>query len=244
MLRHWACVTTMTFNRDHCRCCGDVVGKSTSMNRNALQLHQPLANLSVGAWVDLTTLSIAEEVIQGIKATLSVIIGGVLTEIASMGNRVVDWAIGGGLLRGVVSIVCVVGSTILRSRAGVHLRRMIIVTVGGSFPSLSVAGVLTSMLIWGSKENRIIGVGLNVLLQVLRTLEGLSAEITLVWLERDVDSNVGGDVVALDGSGTARVPATSEVQVVGALSSDVLLADMLKESLCRCAPLAALIPLA
>jgi hypothetical protein len=85
------------------------------------------------------------------------------------------------------------------------------------------------MLIWGPKEDRVIGVGFDVLLQVLRTLECLSAEVAFVWLKGDVDSNVGGDVVALDGGGTARVPATSEVQIVGALTSDVLLADVLLE---------------
>lgn len=69
--------------------------------------------------------------------------------------------------------------------------------------------------------------GLDVLLQVLRTLKGLSTEITFVWLERDVDSNVGSDMVTLDSGGTARVPTTSEVQIVGALSSDMLLADVL-----------------
>jgi hypothetical protein len=54
-------------------------------------------------------------------------------------------------------------------------------------------------------------VGLDVLLQVLRALEGLSAEVTFVWLERYVDSNVGGDVITLDSSGAAGVPAAGEV---------------------------------
>lgn len=130
------------------------------------------------------------------------------------------------------------------SRAGVHLRGMIIVAVGGSFSSLSVARVLTSMLFGGSKENRVVGVGLDVLLQVLRTLEGLSAEVAFVWLERDVYSDVGGDMVALDSGGTAGVPTAGKVQVVGALPADMFLADVLKEGLCRCASLAALVPLA
>jgi hypothetical protein len=68
---------------------------------------------------------------------------------------------------------------------------------------LSVARVLTTVLLRGSKENRVVGMSLDVLLQVLRTLEGLSAEITFVRLERDVDSDVGGNVVALDSGGTA-----------------------------------------
>ena len=71
--------------------------------------------------------------------------------------------------------------------------------------------------------------GLDVLLQILRTLEGLSAEITFVWFEGDMDSDVGGDMIPLDGGGTARVPSTGEVQIVGAFSSDMLLADVVLE---------------
>ena len=71
--------------------------------------------------------------------------------------------------------------------------------------------------------------GLDMLLQVLRTLESLSAEIAFVWLQRDVDSNVGGDMITLDSSGTAGIPTAGEVQVVCALSSDMLLADVVLE---------------
>lgn len=44
---------------------------------------------------------------------------------------------------------------------------------------------------------------LDVLLQVLRTLECLSTELTLVRFERDMDSNVRRDVITLDGGGAA-----------------------------------------
>ena len=65
-----------------------------------------------------------------------------------------------------------------------------------------------------------------MLLQVLGALEGLAAETTLVWLEWDVDSNVRGDMVTLYRAGIASLPATDEVQVVCALSSDVPLAEV------------------
>jgi hypothetical protein len=65
-----------------------------------------------------------------------------------------------------------------------------------------------------------------VLLQVLGPLEGLATEATLVWLEGDVDPDMGGDVIALDSAGVASLPATDEVQVVGALSSDMPLAQV------------------
>ena len=67
---------------------------------------------------------------------------------------------------------------------------------------------------------------LNMLLQILRTLERLAAEVTFVWLQGNMDADMGGDVVTLDRGGAARVPSTGQVQVVCALSSDVLLTDM------------------
>ena len=45
-------------------------------------------------------------------------------------------------------------------------------------------------------------------------------------LEGDMDSNVGGDMIALNRGGTALVPATGEVQVVCALASDMFLTDV------------------
>ena len=69
--------------------------------------------------------------------------------------------------------------------------------------------------------------GLDVLLQILRTLESLSTEIALVWLQGNVDSDVRSDVITLDGGGSALVPATGEVQVVGALAADMALANVI-----------------
>lgn len=70
---------------------------------------------------------------------------------------------------------------------------------------------------------RVISVSLDMLLQVLRTLEGLATEVALVRLQGDMDTNVRRDVVALDRGGTAGTPLTSQVQVVGALAADMAL---------------------
>lgn len=67
----------------------------------------------------------------------------------------------------------------------------------------------------------------DMLLQILWTLEGLSAEITFVGLERNVNTDMRGDVVALDGGGAAVAPLAGEIQVVGALAADVTLANMI-----------------
>lgn len=52
-------------------------------------------------------------------------------------------------------------------------------------------------------EDAVVGVGLHMLLQVLRTLEGFAAEITLVWLKRNMDANMRSDVVTLHCGGAA-----------------------------------------
>ena len=65
-----------------------------------------------------------------------------------------------------------------------------------------------------------------MLLEVLRPLEGLAAEFALVRLERHMDADVRGDVVALDGGGAAGAPGTRQAEVVCALATNVDVAEM------------------
>lgn len=94
----------------------------------------------------------------------------------------------------------------------------------------TVAGVHAAGLLLGgasSDKNRVVGVGLDVLLEILGPLERLAAEVALVRLEGHMDADVRGDVIALDRGGAALVPLAGEVQVVGALAANMLLADVL-----------------
>jgi hypothetical protein len=68
-----------------------------------------------------------------------------------------------------------------------------------------------------------------MLLQVLRTLKGLSTEFTFVRLQWNMYSNVGSDMIALDGGGSAGIPPTGEIQVVCTFPSDMLLAYVILE---------------
>lgn len=65
-----------------------------------------------------------------------------------------------------------------------------------------------------------------MLLQVLGSLEGLATELALVRLQGNVNTDVGSDVVALDGSGATRVPLASEAQVVCAFATNMSLTDV------------------
>jgi hypothetical protein len=68
---------------------------------------------------------------------------------------------------------------------------------------------------------------LDMLLQILRSLESLAAEIAFVRLQRDMDANVRRDMVALHGRRPAVAPLASEIQVVGALSANMPLTNVI-----------------
>ena len=67
---------------------------------------------------------------------------------------------------------------------------------------------------------------LDVFLEILRTFEGFAAELALVRLKRDVDSDVRGDVVAFDGSGTALTPSAGKIEVVSRLAANMTFTDV------------------
>ncbi len=78
-----------------------------------------------------------------------------------------------------------------------------------------------------SKDHRVISVRFDMLLEILRTLEGLATKVTPVRLEWDVDTDVGGDMIALDSGRLASTPVADQLKVVGALTTDMALADVI-----------------
>lgn len=68
---------------------------------------------------------------------------------------------------------------------------------------------------------------LDMLLQILRTLKSFPTKVTLVRLEGNVDSNVGGDMITLDGGGATTSPLTSQVKIVCTFATDMTFADVL-----------------
>lgn len=73
---------------------------------------------------------------------------------------------------------------------------------------------------------RVVGMGLDVLLQILGALEGLATKTALVRSEGHMHPDMGGDTVALDSGGTASSPLASQIQVFGALVTDMALANV------------------
>jgi len=71
---------------------------------------------------------------------------------------------------------------------------------------------------------------LHVLLEILRTLESFAAEIALVRLQRYVNTDVRSNVVTLDRGGATVAPLAGQIQIVGALATNVTLTDVVLEA--------------
>jgi hypothetical protein len=214
---------------------------------------QPLANVVVGAGVNSTTLDVTEEIVKRLDCTaarvhalniLYVVVwvrdGAVASVLCTVG-LVVSGAVRATHLRLVVRVrVHLVVATVVGRRC--EPRNQVSLWVRGR-----VRRVLTLPVLWTETvtsvctricaglrrvhQDAVVGVRLDVLLQVLGTLEGFATEVALVRLQGNVNSDVGGDVVALDCSGTAVAPLTRKVEVVGAFAADMALAHMVLESL-------------
>ena len=68
--------------------------------------------------------------------------------------------------------------------------------------------------------------GFDMLLEILRPLEGLTTKLASMRLEWYVNTDVRGDVITLYDSDTTVRPCASQVKIVGALATNVGLADM------------------
>lgn len=108
-LRHRRNLWTTVAIHCHHRLRWHVINQGTAGDWKSVERHQTLADLWVGSWIDLTTLGIAEEVVQDIETTLSLIVidsRGVVTNVGGvMLNWVVAHAISLRLLWLVVTVV-------------------------------------------------------------------------------------------------------------------------------------------
>jgi len=76
------------------------------------------------------------------------------------------------------------------------------------------------------QENGVVSMCLYMLLEILRSLEGLATELASMRLQGDVDTDVRGDVVALYNSDTTVTPGTGQIQVISTLATNMTLTDM------------------
>ena len=78
-----------------------------------------------------------------------------------------------------------------------------------------------------SVEDGIVSMGLHMLLQILRTLEGLATKLASMRFQWYMDSNVRGNMIAFDDLDIAVSPGASQIQVVSALAADVFIANVI-----------------
>lgn len=94
--------------------------------------------------------------------------------------------------------------------------------------AISGAHALVRVLWRGTADkDGVVGMGLDMLLQVLRTLEGLAAKVALVRLERHMNADVRSDVITLDRRGAASAPLARQVEVVCAFATNMTFADVI-----------------
>jgi len=215
--------------------------------KRSVEGHQRAANLVVRGRINLAALDTAKELVQVLNASLAAAITTAKGRLVAHevttgvdGLRIVHGRMVGLLGWGMLAIVVGLAPVLVRMAKGARVSTthmaIVIIEAGGSFGTWvgAVGGVHAIALVLGSAdEDRVVGMGLDVLLEILRALEGLAAKVALVRLERHVDADVRGDVVTLDSSSPALVPLAGEVQVVGALAANMLLADVVVEDLCR-----------
>jgi hypothetical protein len=89
---------------------------------------------------------------------------------------------------------------------------------------------ISGRLCWCRKQHRVVGVSFDVLLQILRTLEALATHVASMRLERNVDSDVAGNVISLDCFGVAISPGTGQAEVVCRFASNMCFAQMILKS--------------
>jgi hypothetical protein len=75
----------------------------------------------------------------------------------------------------------------------------------------TVAGLSAAVWLGRSKEDRVVGMGLDVFLEILRAFEGLPAKVAFVRLEWHVNADVGCDMISLHRGSTTATPLASEI---------------------------------
>lgn len=176
-------VTAAAADRDRCR--NLLVFRHRTIENGkleSLQAEKTLADRGVGVRVELATLEVAKEFVQRVVATLPVI---GMVSILALAQGVVHIAVGMRVrsLRGRVRLV-VLGSSVCILTIDAADRALKVVS--GSSVSL---GVLREHHIrvlhtrFGGPNLGIVGMGLDMLLQILGALECLATEITLMRLE-------------------------------------------------------------
>lgn len=252
MSNHWAAVPILTHAAAMI-----TASAAEDWKLHSLKAHESLTNIIVGGRVNGATLSIAEEFVKCVvSSTFPNLV--VVVQLLSLVDGIVHRAVCGVLRRAAIeasrstSRMLLAISTIWTKRT---IRILISTRCSGKRLQVSdqfavLARVASSSVrsatvgLGRAEENRVIGVSLDVLLEILRALECLATEVAFMRLQRNVNTDVGGDVITFDSGCAAVTPLARQIQVVGALATNVTFANVIVELLSGGQSLAAALPLA
>lgn len=172
----------------------------------------------------MTVVDSIRDVAVGISLQLCIIVWGAILRLML---RIAHGHIG-------MQLLVVLGKEALRFILGLSIVSSILVTVrmatlGYTRPSLN---------------DGVISMCLYMLLKVLRPLEGLPTELASMRLQRHVNTDVRGDVIALYNSNSTVTPSACQIEVIGTLTANMAFADMVVELLSVGGTLATSNPLA
>jgi len=67
---------------------------------------------------------------------------------------------------------------------------------------------------------------LFVLFEILRPLERLLANLTVMWFQRYMNSKMASDMVSFNSNDVTGIPVTAQAQVISRLSTDMVVGKM------------------
>ena len=229
-----------------------------------LQVQQTLTDRRVGVGVELASLQVAKEVVEGIVAAFLRLVSDITGVVALvqgvvniairrvrrlrgmrmviLGRRMIALGRNGVQRRLKVmrsrSIAWVVGAVVsLKTRVmminGAHVGKHTGIQLGrkqGTKRTFGVSGEhhvgISRAGLGRAHQHRVVGMGFDMLLEILGPFECLAAKVALVRLERDMDTDVRGDVVPFDGGRATTAPLAGQVEIIGALAADMTLTHM------------------
>lgn len=102
---------------------GHVIDQGATLDGEAVEVHEALADLGVRGWVDVAAFRVTEKVIQGVEAALARVVVGVVAHVGGvLVDGVVDGTVALRLLGLVVPVVPAVVRLPIVSIGLVHLR--------------------------------------------------------------------------------------------------------------------------
>lgn len=223
----------------------------TGLNRQ-----QTALDLGIRLRVEVAALRVVIEIVQRADALISNIQAGMVSSVPTLVRGVEDMAVARRvrLLRRTIVSLGAVRRLMIVTQGRVRLQLLMLLLLVTVVPIWLVLvahavmailiGTIPVLLVRRAHQHGVFGVRLDVFLQILRPFERLATKLTSMRFQWHVDTDVGGDVVPLDDLNLTVTPPAGEIEIVGALATDVGFANVIIKQLGGLNPLPTVGPLA